>query len=195
VWRHRQNEYDRQSPIIKEQLSTDDILKLEWVFDGTENIGKSPLQRVTKYYREDLKFMTLSVASTYAWANPADKRFWVERARHADMKKSFEEYRRTKLLMTKELGIPENYTPPPMTNYYGIYYFVKFRKRLAEIREYLISQLNEQVVQRFAIKNSLPCEIELRTVGYQSVDDIEAVFKQFEQQKLTADEVVKTLSA
>ena len=48
--------------------------------------------------------------------------------------------------MTKELGIPEYYLPPPMTNYYDVYYFAKFRKKLAEIRQYLILQFNEQVV-------------------------------------------------
>lgn len=97
--------------------------------------------------------------------------------------------------MTKELGIPEYYPPPPMTNYYEVYYFVKFRKRLAEIRRYLVLKFNEQVIQRLAIKNNLPAEVELRTVVYQSVDDIETVFKQFESRQLAAEEVIKTLRA
>lgn len=194
-WKRRQSEYDLNSPIVTERLSKEEIFSLEWVFDGEANRSKPPLERVVKHYKRGLDFMTLCAANTYAWANPNDKRFWVERARHADMKKAIEEERQRRLLMTKELGIPELYPPPPTTSYYDVYYMVKFRKRLAQIREYLVSQFNEQVVRQLAVKNGFSEHVALRAISYRTVKEIEDVFEQFGRKELAAEDVTKTLGS
>ena len=130
----------------------------------------------------------------YSWANPDDKRFWVERARRIDLKKALENQQKRQLLMTKELGVPEIYTPPPMTEFYEVYYFLKFRRRLAEIRKYILDQFNEQVIKRFALKNGYAAEARIVDVGYLSIRDIDSLLAQFATREKTKEDIMKSFN-
>jgi len=191
-WWHREETFNPQSPIVEERLAAEDIITTTWIFDGAEKLGESPIKRVIGYYWEGIRYHTETLAYMYSWANPGDKRFWVERARRIDLKKALENQRKRQLLMTKELGVPELYPPPPMTEFYEVYYFLKFRRRLAEIRKYVLDQFNEQVIKRFAIKNGYTDEARIAEVGYLSEIEIDSLLAQFTAREITKDEVFKS---
>lgn len=191
-WWHRKEEFNNQSPIIAEKVATEDVIESYWIFDRDKEAGESPLKRVIKYYWEDIGYHTATLAYMYSWANLNDKRFWVERARNLNLKAALEKQRRRRLLMAKELGVPEMYPPPPMTDYYDVYYFLKFRRRLAQVREYLLAQFNAQAVRRFAAKNGFTDEVRIVAVKYLSVREIDSLLNRFTAGEITKEEVLKS---
>jgi hypothetical protein len=193
-WRHREEMSNPRSPIVEERLASEDVIATTWIFDGTEKLGESPIKRVTRYYWECVRYYTVTLAYMYSWANPDDKRFWVERARYIDLKKALENHRKRQLLMTKELGVPEMYPTPSMTEFYEIYYFLKFRRRLVEIRKYVLNQFNEQVIRRFALKNGYDDEARIAEVGYLSISEIDSLLTRFTAREITKDEVLKSFN-
>ncbi len=82
-----------------------------------------------------------------------------------------------------------------MTDYYTIFKFVESRKKVAKVREYLLDQINLQIIDVLATKNNVKTKAALRLTGYLSSDEIQNMFELFRDGKMQKKEILNKLSA
>ena len=172
------------------EFEPDEVFFVEWVFDGEKNRGVSPLKRLTPYHKKMKWFLEFSQRKLTAMYNPKDHSYAVERARYT----SWDEAKRVN--DTCEMRIKDalgRILDAPMTQYYETYQCVKSRKRLASIREYLLSEFNAQVVDTISKKNTSTESARIRLVGYMSAGEIEALFGKFQNGQVSQSELLNIL--
>lgn len=164
----------------------DEILFVEWIFDGDENKGVSPLKRLIQHSEEmgtAFEDMRLQV---HAFSHPEDHSYKAERLRHTPWKEIRGELDQSRIKMQSSLGIIPN---APMTEYYETYQFVKFRKRIARIREFLLSEFNEQIVTNIAKRNKFRESARINLIGYMSEGEIQDLFDSYKKKEITGEKL------
>ena len=172
---------------IKIEFGPDEIFFVEWVFDEERNRGVSPLKRLiplSKGMDEFLEYINLRIKVLH---HPEDRSYAVERARFTPWEKAKKKNDQCKIKIQDALGIMPD---APMTEYYDIHQFIKSRRRIAQIREYLVAEFNDQIVNRISKKNGFAESPRIKLVGYKSVSEIDELFGHFKRKEVSNKEVV-----
>jgi len=174
---------------ISIDFEPEEIFFVEWIFDEGKR-GVSPIKRLISLCEEMHDFLEYIGLCTKAMYHPEDSSFAVERARFTSWEKEKRKEDQRKIKIQDALGIMPT---APMTEYYDIYQFIKLRKRIAQIRKYLLDEFNDQIVKRITKKNGFSESAEVKLVGYKSVSEIDEYFSKFKSKELSNKEVVNAL--
>lgn len=174
---------------ISIDFEPEEVFFVEWISDEGER-GVSPLKRLIPFCEEMGDFLEYVNLLTKSMYNPEDSSFAVERARFTSWEEAKKKEDQRIMKIKDALGIMPT---APMTEYYDIYQFIKSRKRIAKIREYLLTEFNDQVVKRIVKKNGFSESAEVKLVGYKSVSEIDELFSKFKSKELSNKEVVHAL--
>lgn len=172
---------------IRIDFEPDEVFFIEWGFDGEAKKGKPPLRRSIPLVKEMYKFLEYINLRIKAEYRPEDRSYAVESAQFTPWEEAVKKNDQCKMRIQDALGVkPE----APMTEYYDIYQFIKSRRKIAQIREYLLSEFNEQIVNRISKKNDFPESPMIKLVGYKSVSEIEELFDDFKNKEISSKEVM-----
>lgn len=172
---------------IRVDFEPDEVFFVEWVFDGERERGASPLRRLIPLCKEMDEFLEYVNMLTRAMYHPEDRSYAVERARFTPWEEAKKKNEQCKIKIQDALGVMPD---APMTEYYDIYQFIKSRRRIAQIREYLVAEFNDQVVNRISKKNGFLESPRIKLVGYKSVSEIDELFDGFKRKETSNKEVV-----
>lgn len=175
---------------IKVEFEPDEIFFVEWVFDGERNRGVSPLKRLIPLSKEMDEFLEYIKLRTKALYHPEDRSYAVERALFTPWEEAKKKNEQCRIKIQDALGIMPD---APMTEYYDIHQFIKSRRRIAQIREYLLAEFNDQVVNSISKKNGFSESPRIKLVGYKSVSEIDELFDSFKCKEISNKEVVDAL--
>lgn len=141
---------------------------------------------------KDLKAgMTFSLLSGEALNNPTYKSMQFEKTRG---KSSTSFWRKQKIARVKVRRIFNQNLGGSginLTTYYQIYAYKEYKKTLNDLREYLMAEFNKQVIERIRTKNNIKRPILMRYKGFISNDQIEELFKKFQEGKITGQEFIE----
>jgi hypothetical protein len=174
----------------KTEFTPDEIFFVEWMFDGRRLKGVSPLLSLIPHAKRHLKFLKVMERKTYAMANPQDHSFKIERAKYASWEKEKRLNEISELRIRSTIGA---WSDAPMTEYYGTFRFAKSRQRIAAIREYLLTQFNQQVVNTLSRKNGLNESVEIKLKGYLTSSEIGQLIQRFQNGQISQNEMITTL--
>ena len=172
------------------EFKQDEIFFIEWVFDRNEKRGVAPLRRLVRFSKQmhrGFESMNLYAKAMY---HPEDHSFAVERARYTPWEEIRTKIDQSQLKIQGLLGSIPN---APMTEYYETYQFVKCRKMMARIREYLLSEFNAQIVDRIAEKNGITKAPQIKLVNYKSAMEIDELFNSFERREIPGKKAMEIL--
>lgn len=171
---------------IRVDFEPDEVFFVEWGFDGEEKRGLSPLKRLVPLCKEWDGFLGYVNLLTKATYHPEDRSYAVERARYTPWEEAKKKNDQCKIRIQDALGeIPD----APMTEYYDLYHFVKSRRKLAQIREYLLSEFNKQIVNVISKKNSFSESPRIKLIGYKSENEIEELYTSYKNKEVSNKEV------
>lgn len=177
---------------VKVDLEPEEVFVTEWIFDGLESRGISPLIQLIPDVKRTQRFLVFMERGVYAVTHPQDHSHQVERVRYAslDEEKKINDMSQTRIKAT--LGMMSD---APMTEYYEVYQFCRNRKKMANIRDYLLHEFSVQIVDNLLKKNHSAESARITLRDYMSADEIEALFRKYEKGQLTRDAVWNALSA
>lgn len=172
---------------IRVEFEPHEIFFVEWVFDGERNRGVSPLKRLVPFSKGMGEFLEYIRLRTEVLHHPEHRSYAIEHALFTPWEEAKKKNEQCKIKIQDTLGIMPSC---PMTEYYGIHQFIKSRRRIAQIREYLLVEFNDQVVNSISKKNGFSESPRIRLVGYKSVSEIDELFDSFKRKEISNKEVV-----
>lgn len=161
---------------------------------------KTPLvDYVDDYWRERYCMIAASL-STHALAYPQDQRPRVESARFRrggtasilrEMRlASLRIYNRAGCSLMEQISVWSP-GPSPFTDYYLAWQHIRVQKDLMRLRLDLLDQFATQVLEPLLIKNGLGGHVRLQLHGYRSESDLDGLFSQYVDKKLSLDDLWK----
>jgi hypothetical protein len=176
-------------PQDPEEIRVDagDVLFFEWPLPPKRNKGISPVDRVVDAYSAMGKTEEAVLAIMRAHAYREDISFRAERARWKNLGKVNDELRNLRIDITAELyGFVSN---QPMTKYFDAYQVLKYRERLATVREYLTNQFNI-FVNRFSELAGYERSCRLNLIDYPTPEKIRETMEKLTAKQISVEQAI-----
>lgn len=153
--------------------------------------SESPVQESLKHLSKIKKFWEFSLQQGQASIEPQNHELAIEKSRYTSF---YKEKRKHDIARAK---IRRNfyylYDNVHLTSYYDVYTVVRYRKYLNDMRDFLISQFNEQVMTRIASKNKIKGKLRLKIKDSKFISNkmIESYFNKFKKRNITTNEFIE----
>jgi len=168
-------------------VDTRDVLFFEWLLPPKRNKGISPVDRVVDAYSRMGRMHEAALAIMGSYAYPDDISFRAERARWKNLSKVNDELKKLRIDITAELyGFVGN---EPVTKYSDGYQVLKYRERLAIVREYLINQFNI-FVNRFSELTGYARSCRLNLIDYPTPEKIRETIEKFTAREISVEQAI-----
>jgi hypothetical protein len=185
------DKFEKQNGNSRVEFCPEEILFVQWIFDGQKKKGLSPLIELDSLEKKYLRIFDIMTKKAYIMAHPDDKSSGLEKAKFASWEKEKKLNEITQAKIKTKIGTVPDY---PMTDYYTIYKFAESRRRTAIVREYLLEQFNLQIIDVLTAKNNFHSKASISINGYLSSNDIRNLFEEFHKGKLAQKEILNQLS-
>jgi len=162
--------------VERKALGEDDLLHFVWSYSpGTER-AKSPLDSVVSEVMKIAAFNRRTTAYAYALSAPDDHRLFVERSRRIRFAAQQQELHQAETRIRAKLGVQADV---PVSEYYGVFSYVKFLKKCNLARREFLDVFSRQVLHRTAHRNNWQAEPMLEYNGGISDTELDDLFGEY----------------
>jgi len=165
----------------------------ENILTFTYPFGITPVQRTYKFVKKLRNFWQFGINQQRTTLEPENHSFSIEYARHTTYNQEHRKY----LLLKSKLKTYFNSVVEPslnITTYYDVYTVTRYLKKLNDLRLALISDFNNQIMQQIFEKNNLPELPEVYFDHFLTNDEVDNLFKEFVDGKITVQEYGKAVT-
>lgn len=137
----------------------------------------SPLRESMSYIDKVREGSNFSLLQGEAFANPENHAMPIERARYDLSEKHWHAQYIARLKVRRIFKQTVGGLGVNLNTFYEAYAFAEYKKHLNDIRNYLISEFNSQILARVKEKNNITEDIVLEYAGFTSNEDIDSALR------------------
>ncbi len=178
---------DKEKPRSFE-FEKDEVIYCQYPF-----AEKSPTAQSIKYLAPIKKFWQFGLDQSRSGVEVENHYLPLERARYT----TYAREKRKHDIARGKIRTIFNYlmdtNGPKLTQYYDIYTVIRYKKFLNDMRDYLVSEFNEQVLAVVAKKNSFTSIPKLVYSGFLSNAELDAALQGYTDGTLTFDQIIQRI--
>ena len=151
----------------------------------------SPVGKSLRYLRDLKSGIEFSLLYSEALNNPAYPLLQFERIRSKSSMPSWRKEHISRVKVRRIFNQDLGGSGINLTTYYQIYAYSEYKKHLNSLRDYFVSEFNQQVMERIRSKNNIKRPLFLTYKGFTSNERIDELFEDFQNGKITGNDFIE----
>ncbi|MBI2613316.1 MAG: hypothetical protein HYW62_00875 [Candidatus Levybacteria bacterium] len=153
----------------------------------------SPVSESLKYLKKLSQGMDFSLIQGKANIEPKNYSLELEKARYRSSAQYWRQQNMTRVKVRRIFNQSISGFGVALTTYYEVYAYAEYKKHLNIIRDYFISQFNNQIMELIREKNGFATPLQITYQGFTSSDKIDSTFLKYKEGKISVDEFIDEL--
>ncbi len=137
--------------------------------------------------------MDFSLMQGQANIEPVNYSLELEKTRYDTLDKQWRLQHLTRVKVRRLFNQPVGGYGVSLTTYYEVFAYAEYKKHLNVLRDYFVSQFNEQIMTRIQEKNNFAKSLIIKYQGFTTNEQIDDAFLRYSKGKLNVDEFVATV--
>lgn len=150
----------------------------------------SSIKKIAKYLPSIMQFWMFGIHQGQANLNDKDHYWPIEKARFSTYIQEKRKHDLIKAKIAHAFSVP--FAEPTTTRYYEVLIWIKYKKYLNDLRDYIVDEFNQQIFKQVKEKNNLPL-IKLEYEGFVKNYEWDQVFQNYIEHKIPWDQLVKKI--
>lgn len=151
-------------------------------------LTSSPVSLSLKYLKELNQGIDFSLLQGQANVEPVNYSFELEKTRYRSSTEYWRKENITRIKVKRIFNQALGGLGVNLTTYYLVYAFAEYKKHLNLVREYFITEFNEQVIEQIRQKNGFKNSLQITYRGFVSDMLVNKAFSKYSKGEITSDE-------